>query len=93
MDETLKHVLRAQGGALVRWLLVFAGAWLVRKGVTTDEQAQAFVKNVEPVLTGLALALAALAWSFYQKWRTGKKIERALELPAGTPPAALDKKT
>jgi hypothetical protein len=91
MNEMLKHFWKNNAGSLVRAALVFIGAWLVRKGLATGEQADAFVRDAEPFAVGLLLALGAYAWSVVRNWRVNKKVDAALEMPKGTPRAVLEK--
>lgn len=92
MDITTKQIIKNMLGSLVRWLLVFVGAWLVKKGIVTDEQSQAFIRNAEPVVIGGLIALVALGWSLWQKRHVNNKVEMALNLPQGTPRSVLEAK-
>lgn len=79
-------------GSAVRWVLVFVGGILVKKGIISDSQSSIYVEQLLPVAVGAALAGVALLLSIWQKKRANTKVEVALELPAGTPRATLEKK-
>ena len=88
-----QSVLRENGAAsFVRALLVFVGAWLVRKGAITEDQSQAMISQGTDFLLGLCLALSETAWGLWQKVHANQKIDTALSLPAGTPRETLEKK-
>lgn len=62
----MNPVLKALSGAVVRWLMVFAGAHGVELG---SEQAE--------TLVNAALIVVPLLWSAYQKVRTHETIKDA----------------
>lgn len=64
-------------GAIFRWLLAMAAGYLVNRGVWTHDDADRYV-------AAAALALAALVWSLWQKYKSRLHFLTALEMPAGT---------
>lgn len=58
-------------GLLARGALQFIAGGLVAKGVVDASAASSFVEVAMPVVTGSAMALAAYAWSFVQKKKSG----------------------
>lgn len=76
-------------GAVVRWLLTAAGAYLVAAGVITDEQAGRFVGASVPHVLAVLVLAAPLAWSLWQKYWAGLKLRAARQLPAHADDAQL----
>ena len=64
--------LKPWATALVRWLMHGVGVWLIAHGMS-----QARAGDLEPILTGLACSLGALAWSCAQKRLQAIRLERA----------------
>lgn len=61
-------------GSIARWALTGAAGWLVQKGLIEPE-------NTEALIAGAGAALAALAWSLYQKYQDRLKFKVALSMP------------
>lgn len=75
-------LLRSLIGAIVRWLLAGAFGWLVAKGFLTSEQ-------VDQAVVAIALAVATLGWSFYQKYKDKLKFWTAAQIaPTANPKEA-----
>ena len=72
-------------GSLVRWVLAFGAGWLVNRGVWTEAAASEY-------LAAGSLAVVAIAWSVWQKYRSRIKFLTALEAPAGTDEEMVDVK-
>lgn len=81
MDETAKRILKNVAGSTARAALVFVGSWLVKKGVITEGESVVLVDNLTPVVFGLLLTLAALAWGWWQKVHVNRKVDAALAAP------------
>lgn len=81
MNETLRKTLKNCAGSLVRTLLVFVCAWLVKEGVITDDQTGVIVESGTPVALGVIGVIGTLAWSFWQKRHSNKKVDDALAAP------------
>lgn len=78
------HPLVAQLlGALVRWALAFLAGYLVKAGIWTQPDAEQWA-------AAAAVALVALGWSLWQKYRHHLKFGIALDLPAGSSHADVD---
>ena len=72
-------------GAIVRWALTFLSAWFVQHGIWTSENATEYS-------AGAALAIVALGWSLWQKYKNRLKFLTALESPPGTTEAHVEAK-
>lgn len=70
----MNPMVQAALAAIFRWLLTFGSAYLVSRGVWTQEDATTYV------VAGAA-ALATLAWSLYQKYVERSKLVTALASP------------
>lgn len=66
-------------GAVVRHGLTLIMAPLVLKGILTEEM----ILSAVPDVVAWLVVLGALAWSFIQKWLADRKVEEALDMPAG----------
>src|SRR5687768_18258607 len=100
MDALLNPILIKAIGSLIRAALMLAVPFFVSRGIWTPDEATA-------TMTAIAAALTALLLSFYEKYRSQKKLVTALALPSGasqkdveikiatgpTPPATLPKDT
>lgn len=64
-------------GSLFRWGLTGLSAYLVTKGIWTQEQATQFVAAV-------ALALVSLCWTLWKTYSKRLKFVTALTLPPGS---------
>ena len=71
-------MLTAALGSIIRWALSLVVPYLVSAGIWTADEATTYV-------TGLSLAILALGWSIWQKYRSRLKFLEALDAPAGTP--------
>lgn len=91
MDDSTSQLVKNSVASFVRWLLVLAGGYLVRKGVISSEDSAAYIEHATPVVIGLGMALIALLWSLYQKRHANQKVDLALAMPAGTDRAELEK--
>jgi hypothetical protein len=69
-------------GAIVRWLLAFVSGWLVQRGIWTEADATQYV-------AAAAIAIVALGWSLWQKYKSRIHFRAALEMPAGTTEAKV----
>lgn len=63
--------------AFIRHALTILGTWFVAQGIMTEEASAEFVG-------GAAIAIGALAWSFYEKYVSRRKLVTALASPKGT---------
>lgn len=92
MDDTsTSQLIKNAVGAGVRWVLVLAGGVLVKKGIISNDQADIYIQQALPVVIGAAMAGVALLWSLWQKKKANAKIDTALEMPANTSRATLEK--
>lgn len=66
-------------GSIIRWLLTFAAGYFVEQGIWTQGDADRYV-------AGAVLAILALLWSLWQKYRSHIRFLTALDLPAGSSP-------
>ncbi len=78
-NPILKRIL-ASG---VRAGLAALTGWLVAHGYASSDEAASFAADVAP-------ALVALLWSAYEATQVNKRIEVALNMPAGSSKAKLD---
>jgi len=62
--------------AAVRHLLSSVLVWLIAKGFITEAQG-------EQIIAAIALTIVTIAWSLINKYLLNRKIDTALELPAG----------
>jgi len=93
MDNTsTSELIKNFVGAGVRWLLVLVGGILVKKGIVSSAQTDLYVQQLTPVLIGVAMSGAALAWSLWQKKHSNTKIDVALTMPPTADRADLEKK-
>lgn len=67
---------------ILRTLAAPAVVWLVAKGYVTESEATAFI------VAGITVGLGVV-WSLGNKYIWGKKVEKALELPAGSSTSTL----
>jgi len=74
----MNPMLRDLLASIFRYLLGYAGVWLVAKGIITPEQSQAYVNEFSVGLTFAAAALAAGLWSRY---KSRQKLVTALAEP------------
>ena len=74
----MSPMLSAALGSIIRWALSLLVPYLVSAGIWTADEATAYV-------TGLSLAILALGWSLWQKYRSRIRFLDALDAPAGTP--------
>lgn len=78
----MNPLLQAALAAIVRWVLAIGAGWIVSHGIWSASDAEDYV-------AAAALALVALGWSLYQKWRQSHAIQVALSLPVGSTEADL----
>lgn len=72
----IPELLKSLAGSVVRWLLTAVGAWLVSKNIVSES-------DFNQVVIGIAAGGAALAWSFWNKYKQRLLLLLALDLPAG----------
>lgn len=87
MSQETKNII----GTVVRAILVFIGSLLVNRGYISKEQLDDF-SDALPALVGSVLTFGAIAWGIWQKVHQNKKIDDALNLPAGTSREVLEKR-
>lgn len=92
MSDSMSQLIKNAIGSGVRWVLVLVGGILVKKGIVSSDQSAAYVEQFTPVLIGAAMAGVALLWSLWQKKHQGEKVQKALDAPAGTSLAQLERK-
>ncbi len=73
----MSPILQAALGSILRWAFTFGAGWLVERGIWTREDAATYV-------AAAALAVLALGWSLWQKYRSHLTILAALDSPKGT---------
>ncbi len=71
-------MLSAALGSIIRWALALVVPYLVSAGIWTADEATEYV-------AGLSLAILALLWSLWQKYRSRLRFLDALDAPPGTP--------
>ena len=74
----MSPMLSAALGSIIRWALSLLVPYLVSAGIWTADEATTYV-------TGLSLAILALGWSLWQKYRSRLRFLDALDAPPGTP--------
>lgn len=79
----MNPVLAAALGSILRWALAFLAGYLVKAGIWTGSEAEAYV-------AAAVLGLLGLGWSVWQKYKSRIAFLAALNAPAGTPEANLD---
>jgi hypothetical protein len=79
-NPILKRLLKSG----VRAGLVALGSWLVTHGYASDQEAATLVTDLLPIVF-------ALVWSAYEAAHVEKKIEVALQMPAGSSRESLSK--
>lgn len=85
MFDFLKHpILRRLLTSGVRAALVAAGSWLVAREYATEAEVTELIASALPVLV-------SLLWSAYEGLKVNKRIEVALQMPAGSSKASLDR--
>jgi hypothetical protein len=77
-------------GAVARWLLTMAGAYLIAHHVLTADQADRFSSAVVEHLMMAVPVLIPLVWSCFQKYRNRIKFLTALEASPGTTEATIE---
>lgn len=78
MDATFKQILKNGAASTIRAVLVFVGAWMVRKGVIAEAPSDAVLSQGVEFGLGLLMTLAGLVWSWWQKVHVNKKVDDAL---------------
>jgi len=63
--------------AVLRWVLTGAGAWFVQQGILDGQQ-------VTEMIGGLTLAILALVWSLWSKYRSKLELFTVAAMPKGT---------
>ena len=58
-------------GSIIRWVLTFLAGWFVQHGIWTANDAEKYV-------AGAALAILALSWSLWAKYKSRLKLVTAL---------------
>lgn len=80
-------MLSALLGSFIRWALGLLAGWLVSQGVTCADVADIIpnctVGNEQDAFTGALIGAAALGLSWWQKHKAQKKLQAAIEAPAG----------
>ncbi len=71
----MSPLVQAALGSILRWALAIGAGYLVRVGIWTSSEAQTYV-------TAGALAILALGFSFWVKYKDRVKILTALTMPA-----------
>jgi hypothetical protein len=69
-------------GAILRWVLAFGAGFFVERGIWSSEDAATYV-------AASAVALLALGWSLWSKYRGRVKLLTALAMPMGTTEATV----
>ncbi len=77
----MNPILQAAIGSIIRWCLALLAGYLVKAGIWTGSDAQTYV-------AAGSLAILALGWSIWQKFRSQVKGLVASKLPT-VPPAAV----
>jgi len=72
----MNPILQAALGSIARWALAIFAGWLVKAGIWTESEATSYI-------AAGALAIVALGWSFYQKYKSRITFLSALTLPEG----------
>lgn len=73
----MNPILQAALGSILRWVLAIGAGYIVKAGIWTDNDAQTYV------LAG-SMAILALAWSQWEKYKSRVKFLTALATPYGT---------
>lgn len=63
--------------AVLRWVLTGAGAWFVQKGILNAGE-------VDDLIAGAIIAILALAWSLYSKYKSKVELFTIAAMPKGT---------
>ena len=79
----MNPMVQAALGAIIRWGLTFLAGYLVRYGVWSSGESEAYV-------AAASIAGATLIWSLWQKYKTRLKFLTALDMPAGTSEKKVD---
>src|SRR5687767_5499623 len=78
----MNPLLAAALGSILRWLLAFGAGFFVERGIWSSDDAATYV-------AAAAVALLALAWSLWNKYRGRVKFLTALAMPAGATEAEV----
>jgi len=76
-------------GAIFRAGLLFLSGWFVQRGIWTADQADRFSTAAS---VWAAAAILAVAWSLWAKYKNRVKLLTALDAPAGTTEASLERR-
>lgn len=85
----MNPMLRDLLASIFRYLLGYAGVYLVTKGIITPEQSQAYINEFS---VGLTVAVAALAAGLWARFKSRQKLVTALAEPHATNEAAVQRR-
>lgn len=90
MPDFLKNpIIRRLMSSAIRAGLVALGALLLKSEI--GQMAAVSPAEITALIDDAVPVLAALAWSAYEGLKVNKRIEVALQMPAGTSKESLDK--
>ena len=70
-------------GSIIRWLLTFGAGWFITRGIWTEAEASTYIG-------GATVAILALLWSLWQKYRSRLKLVTAMATPSRTNERAVE---
>lgn len=74
----MNPLLQSALGSILRWALTFLAGWFVQQGIWTQDAANEYI-------AGAVLAILALGWSLWQKYKSRIHFLAALDARPGTP--------
>jgi hypothetical protein len=85
MSDSFQNLLRNQAAAIARALLFFGAGYLYVAGqyICTNIISDDAEGSKAKIVAGITF-LCTSAWSLWLQWRHNKKVDTALQLPAGS---------
>jgi hypothetical protein len=72
----MNPILQSAIASILRWLLALGAGFLVKHGIWSSPDADSYIASG-------SLAIIALGWSLYEKYKSRSKLLVALTMPVG----------